>query len=119
MHKKLALLTLMNIVMTLSLSGCGSYDNVAACEAWVETMTCGETDFSTLVVLQQCMRQSNATSPITSTASPRTTAATWASRTRRVGQPARPSPFARNNRQTLRISTGSMRRSKVPSPTSP
>ena len=50
MHKKLALLTLMNIVMTLSLSGCGSYDNVAACEAWVETMTCGETDFSTLVV---------------------------------------------------------------------
>ena len=30
MHKKLALLTLMNIVMTLSLSGCGSYDNVAA-----------------------------------------------------------------------------------------
>ena len=64
-------------------------------------MTCGETDFSTLVV---CSIDEAIECNIADylTASPRTTAATWASRTRRVGQPARPSPFARNNRQTLR-----------------
>ena len=50
MLRKTALFIITNIVLAFGIAGCGGYDNVASCEAWVEKMTCGNTDFSTLVV---------------------------------------------------------------------
>ena len=49
MLKKSALFILSNLGLAFALSGCGGHDNVAACEAWVEKATCGNTNFSTLV----------------------------------------------------------------------
>jgi len=49
--KKLALLLSCLFVFggLAVLTSCDSADNVASCEAWVDSVSCGTTDFSTLV----------------------------------------------------------------------
>lgn len=35
--------------MLFSMSACGSYDNVQSCKDWVEAISCGEYDFTTVI----------------------------------------------------------------------
>ncbi len=43
------------------LAGCGGHDNVAACEEWVKSVSCGNVDVSTMV---QCKTYENTTCDI-------------------------------------------------------